>query len=198
MLSDFHPLPRHALEGGAGLIRCDRGDYRQTRLNDPAIEVMTDLRAVVPVTVGADTPIHVAHEQMMHRGVRLLFVVDADAMLLGLITATDILGEKPMQHIQRAGGTRRDIRVRDIMTPHDQLEALTLADVLGAKVGHIVATLKACGRQHALVVDRQEASGWQMVRGIFSSSQIARQVGMEISIVPKAESFAEIEAELAK
>lgn len=198
MLSDFHPLPRHALDSGAGLVRTERGRYRQTRLNDPAIEVMTDLRVVTPVTVTPDTPIHIAHEQMMHRGVRLLFVVDANATLLGLVTAFDILGEKPMQQIERTGGRREDIRARDIMTPHDQLEVLTLADVLGAKVGHIVATLKACGRQHALVVDREERSGWQMVRGIFSSTQIARQVGMEISISRKAETFAEIEAELAK
>lgn len=198
MLSDFHPLPRHALDSGAGLIRTDRGNYRQTRLNDPAIEVMTDLRIVVPVTTGPDASLRVAQEQMMHRGVRLLFVVDANATLLGLVTAVDLFGEKPLQQIERVGGTREDIRVRDIMTPHDQLEALTLSDVLSAKVGHVIATLKACGRQHALVVDREEASGWQMVRGIFSSSQIARQVGMEISVSRKAETFAEIEAELAK
>lgn len=198
MLSDFHPLSRHALDAGAGLIRSDTGRGRPTRLNDPAMEVMTDLRVTMPVTTGPEATIRVAHERMMHRGVRLLFVVDDNATLLGLLTATDILGEKPMQHIQRTGGTREDIRVRDIMTPHDQLEVLTLADVLSAKVGHIVATLQACGRQHALVVDREETSGWQMVRGIFSSSQIARQTDMEIQITPKAETFAEIEAELAK
>jgi CBS-domain-containing membrane protein len=198
MLSDFHPLPRHALDAGAGLIRSDTGAGRRTRLNDPAMEVMTDLRSILPVTIEAEANIRVAHERMMHRGVRLLFVVDDNATLLGLVTANDLLGEKPMQHIQRRGGTRADIRVADIMTPHDRLDVLSLADVLGAKVGHIVATLKACGRQHALVVDREEASGWQMVRGIFSSSQIARQTGMEIEIAPKAETFADIEAELAK
>ena len=198
MLSDFHPLPRHALDSGAGLIRTESGNCRRTRLNDPAMEVMTDLRVIAPVTTGPETPLQVAHEQMMHRGVRLLFVVDDSTTLLGLVTATDVLGEKPMQHIQQAGGTRNEVRVRDIMTPHEQLDVLTLADVLGAKVGHIVATLKACNRQHALVVEGEEASGWQMVRGIFSSAEIARQVGMEIQIAHKAETFAEIEAQLAK
>jgi CBS-domain-containing membrane protein len=198
MLSDFHPLPHHALDAGAGLVRSDTGGGRPTRLNDPAMEVMTDLRSTLQVTIGPEALLRIAHERMMHRGVRLLFVVDDNTTLLGLITATDVLGEKPMQHIQRTGGTREDIRVRDIMTPHNQLEVLTLADVLGAKVGHVVATLMACGRQHALVVDREEASGWQMVRGIFSASQIARQTGMEIQITHKAETFAEIEAGLAK
>jgi CBS-domain-containing membrane protein len=198
MLSDFHPLPRHALDSGAGLARTDSGNARRTRLNDPALVVMTDLQVVTPVTTSPETPIQIAHEQMMHRGVRLLFVTDDSTTLLGLITATDILGEKPMQHIQRAGGTRSEIRVHHVMTPHEQLEVLTLADVVGAKVGHIVATLNACNRQHALVVDREEASGWQMVRGIFSSAEIARQVGIEIPITHKAQTFAEIEAEIAK
>ncbi len=198
MLSDFHPLPRHTLEAGAGLTRADRANYRQTRLSDPAIEVMTDLRHVAPVTVGAEASLRVAENTMMHRGVRLLFVVDADSTLLGLVTCYDLLGEKPLQQIDRVGGTREDLRVRDIMTPHDQLEALTLADVLTARVGHIIATLQASGRQHALVVEREHASGWERVRGIFSSSQIARQIGMEIPISRKAETFAEIEVELAK
>jgi CBS-domain-containing membrane protein len=198
MLSDFHPLPRHTLEAGTGLIRADQANYRQTRLNDPAIEVMTDLRLVAPVTVDANASLRVAQDTMMHRGVRLLFVLDGEGTLLGLVTCYDLLGEKPMQQIERFGGTREDIRVRDIMTPHDQLEAVALADVLTAKVGHVIATLQACGRQHALVVEREHASGWQRLRGIFSSSQIARQVGMEIPISHKAETFAEIEAELAR
>ncbi len=198
MLSEFHPLPRHRLDAGATLVRCDRGGYQHSRLNDPAIVVMTDLRVVTPVTVAPEASLASAHELMRNRGVRLLFVVDADDRLLGLITATDILGEKPLQHIERRGGTRDDIRVADIMTPHDELEVLSLADVLGAKVGDVVATLQSCGRQHALVVEREEGSGWERVRGIFSSTQAARQLGMEIPIVRKAETFAELEAHLGK
>lgn len=198
MLSEFHPLPRHRLDAGTGLVRPDRHAYHQTRLTDPALVVMTDLRVVPAATVGPEVPLDQAHQQMMRRGVRLLFVLDGDDRLLGLITATDILGEKPLQHIEQRGGTRGDIRVRDIMTPHDALEALSLADVLAARVGDIVATLQACGRQHALVVEREECSSWQQVRGIFSSTQIARQLGMEIPLTHKAQTFAELEAELGK
>jgi CBS-domain-containing membrane protein len=198
MLTDYHPLPRHTLDLGAGLIQTDTRVARRTRLNDPAVEVMTDLKTTISVTIGPDATLTVANEKMKHRGVRLLFVVDENTTLLGLVTATDILGEKPLQQVKRLGGSWADVRVGDVMTPHEKLEVLTLADVLGAKVGHIVATLKACGRQHALVVDREEVSGWQMVRGIFSVSQIARQLGMEIQVVPTARTFAEIEAELSR
>jgi hypothetical protein len=70
-------------------------------------------------------------------------------------------------------------------------------DVRLAKVGHIVATLKAAGRQHAMVVDHDE-QGRQKVRGIFSASQIARQLGVVIQTTEIARTFAEVEAMLAR
>ena len=48
---------------------------------------------------------------------RLLFVLDGDRFVVGVITATDLLGEKPMRFVQERGGTRSDILVADIMTP---------------------------------------------------------------------------------
>ena len=42
---------------------------------------------------------------MIQRGVRLLLVVDQNRSVLGVITATDILGEKPMQ-VDRAARRR--------------------------------------------------------------------------------------------
>jgi predicted transcriptional regulator len=45
---------------------------------------------------------------MIRRNVRSLFVVDVDNEILGLITATDLLGEKPLQHIQQYGGNQEE------------------------------------------------------------------------------------------
>jgi acetyl-CoA carboxylase beta subunit len=56
-----------------------------------------------------------------------------------------------------------------------------------------VATLKRAGRQHALVVD-QASGGRQMVRGIFSLTQIARQLGIAVQTPAIGNTFAEIEA----
>jgi hypothetical protein len=99
-----------------------------------------------------------------------------------------------MQFIERHGGLHRDIRVADMMTPRDRLDALPLTNVLNARIGHIIATLKACGRQHALVTD--VVNGMETVCGLFSTSQIARQLGLEISVTPVAVTFAEIEYHL--
>ena len=91
---------------------------------------------------------------------------------------------------------RDEITVGDIMTPCERLEAVDMSDVLRARVGDVVATLKAVGRQHAIVVDRDPARRYR-VRGLFSLSQLNRQLGTVIESVEIVRSFAEVERALA-
>jgi CBS domain-containing protein len=165
-------------------------------LGHPAIDVMTDLKQVSAVVIRPGDTVAEGHKRMIQRGVRLLLVLDHDRRVVGLITATDILGEKPMKVTAERGCRREEILVSDIMTPQERLEVLDMADVAGARVGHIVTTLTASGRQHAMVVDRG-AEGTETVRGLFSTSQIARQLGMAIPEVERARTFAEIKEALA-
>lgn len=165
-------------------------------LDDSAVAVMTDLRQVTAVTIDPEASIENAMRVMVRRNVRLLFVVNVDNEIVGLITATDLLGEKPMQHVQERGDPRSAIQVRDIMTPHERLEVIALDDVRVAKVGNVLATLARSRRQHALVVD-SDAAG-MLVRGIFSASQLARQLGQDVQTSEVAHTFAEIEAALAR
>jgi CBS-domain-containing membrane protein len=134
---------------------------------------------------------------MVQRGVRLLLVVDQDRRVVGLITATDILGEKPVLAASQRGLRREEVLVRDIMTPQERLQVLGMADVRAAKVGHIVSTLQRSGRQHAMAVD-YDAKGRQTVRGLFSATQIARQLGVTIQSSEIARTFSEIEATLRR
>ena len=115
----------------------------------------------------------------------------------GVITANDVLGEKPVQVAVQRGVGRSEIQVRDIMTPRSALQVLEMRDVSAATVGHVVATLKAAGRQHTLVVDRDARRG-QHVSGIFSATQIARQLGITITTDAVARTFADIEATLSR
>ena len=191
MLCDYPPLQLHALPPGAEVAQTDLLQTCHLKTNYPALEVMTDLRATTSVTVTADASIDTAEERMRHRGVRMLFVLDSEDELVGLITATDLMGEKPLQFIAQQGGAHREILVADIMTPRDQLEVLKLPDLLGARIGNIVSTLQRCGRQHALVAET--VNGREIIRGLFSASRIARQLGMEIVTSPVTQRFAEIE-----
>ena len=163
-------------------------------LDDPAFSVMTDLREVAAATTTADEFIATAEAIMVRRGVRLLFVLDGERKLAGVITATDLLGEKPMRFMQARNVTRMEIQVGDLMTPAAALEALAVMDVAQMRVGHIVATLKAVGRRHLMVAEDHG----QRVRGLFSASQIARQLGVELQTIVVAQTFADIEAALVR
>ena len=118
-------------------------------------------------------------------------------ILFGRLTSRDLMGDRPIKHIQAYGGKHDELVVRDCMTPVAEIDVLSLSDVLKAEVGHIVATLKNVGRQHALVVDTDPTSGEERVRGIFSISQIGRQLGMPLQTFEVANTFSQIEVLLA-
>jgi len=163
-------------------------------LDDPAFSVMTDLREVSAATTTPEEPIDSAHAIMIRRGVRLLFVLDTQGAVAGIITATDLLGVKPMRFMQSHGVAHAEVQVGDIMTPAAQLDALSLVEVAQMRVGHVVATLKAARRRHLTVAE----DGGERIRGIFSASQVARQLGMELQTFEIAQTFADIEAALAR
>ena len=189
----YAPLPIRELGAGAGFCRPTQAVPTRVTLESPALHAMTDLARVSPATIRPQAPLAGANQFMIARGVRLLLVVDEHDAILGVITATDILGERPMQAAIGRGLRRDDLSVADVMTPAAQVEVIGLAEVEASRVGHVLETLRRLGRQHALVADADN-----MVRGIFSISQIARQLGVTIQTSEVARTFSEIEAALAR
>lgn len=196
MVRDYSAITPVSLEADSGYAQPTQTVLERVRVDSPAIDVMTDFTRVTAVIILPGDTVDEAHRRMIQRGVRLLLVVDADRRVHGLVTANDVLGEKPVKTAVHQGVHRSDVQVRDIMTPRAALEALDFRDVESVTVGHIVATLKAAGRQHTLVVDH-DAKGRQRVRGVFSATQIARQLGVAITTEAVARTFADIEASLS-
>lgn len=196
MTRDYDALPATKLQAGVTFHRPTQILPPRVKPDDAAVNVMTDFRQVSAATIDAGVTMEIANSVMIKRSVRLLLVVDADNVVIGIITATDILGEKPLKFVQERGIRRSEIMVRDIMTPRERLEVININDVLSAKVGHVVATLKKAGRQHAAVVEMDQ-DGKQTLRGLFSVSQVARQLDVQIQTTKVAGSFAEIRAALA-
>lgn len=190
----YAPLPSISL----GTIGCSVPEALRppsVHVDSPAVLVMTDLARVEPATIAAGELLVRGHQAMLHRGVRMLFVTDDERRLVGILTATDVLGERPVVAARERSMSAADLRVADIMTPLADLQAIPMPTVQRAEVGHVVATLKAAGRQHAIVVE-PGADGQQQVRGIFSLTQIARQLGVPLSTGEVARNFAEIETAL--
>jgi CBS domain-containing protein len=198
--ADFGPLRASKKEAGDRYKLPMPGTTASLRLDSPAVDVMTDLRKVAALTIGPSASIAEANRVMIARSVRALFVIDDARDLQGIVTATDTLGERPIQFAQARGVRYDDVTVRDIMTPADRLEVLDLRDLEHARVGDVVATLKFSGRQHALVAEtlEGEVSGPQTICGIISLTQIGRRLGIPPQQVHDiARTFAEIEALIA-
>jgi CBS domain-containing protein len=194
----YKPLPMTTMR--AGTICQPKASYMpiKVRADTPAIEVMTDLRRVQVATIRADATLAQARQAMIASGVRLLVVVGLHGVIEGLITARDLLGERPINLLHEKGGRHAGLHIADVMTPRSAIDVLDIATVQRAEVGDVVATLKEVGRQHALVVDRDPLTHEETLRGIFSATQIGRQLGVPILTFEVAHTFAEIESELAK
>lgn len=196
MPKEYAAVPLFPLQSGASYFRPHQDLPDVVTTDSPASFVMTDLRHVTAITIAPTASIEDALKTMIREGVRLLLVIDVNRAVCGLITATDIQGEKPMKVLEAQGGLHDEILVGSIMTPAERLEVLYMEDVRKARVGNIVATLKRAGRQHALVVDVDTPSGRETVRGIFSTTQISRQLGVPIETIGVAHTFAELEQAL--
>jgi CBS domain containing-hemolysin-like protein len=200
MIEKDTPAPRAlpTAKAPAGTGFSEPTTFTLVRADSPALCVMTDLRQVTAATIGPDINLAQATQTMISRGVRLLLVVDRDDEVLGLITARDTQGERPIQMIQKQGGKFSDLLVKDLMCPREDIDMIDIDDVLRAKVGDIVATLEALKRQHAVVGERDPYTGQARIRGIFSATQIGRQLGAPIQTFDIASTFNEIESYLGK
>jgi CBS-domain-containing membrane protein len=195
MSTNYQNLAHELLTPGTTITHRDQPEPCSIKLADSAARVYTDFSLTRPFSVSAATPIDQVNEKMIACGVRLLFVTEGNAVLQGLVTYSDLFGDKPVRYIQAHGGTRNEILAQDVMTPLAQLEALHRPDVEKSRVGDIVETIKAAGRQHMLVSDFCE-SGDQTITGLFSSTHIEKLLGVKIELSARAQTFSELERAL--
>jgi CBS domain-containing protein len=179
------------------LSAAERRQAEAVPLQASGIAVMTDLDRAPMVTVEADTQIDDALRLMKHAGVRSAIVVDDRGGLLGLVTAYDILGEKPVRLLQSAGRSassqgRADIQVAAVMEPVAHWQVVDVAELQRFTVADVVETFRRLGRTHVPVVERT-AGGEDRMRGLLSAAEVARRTGADTNGLRLAETFAEIE-----
>lgn len=195
MNTPFQILPHNLLTPGTSIYQGDAAESASVSLRDPARSVFTDFHHTRPFSIGSAATIAEVNGKMIACGVRLLFVADSGGALRGLVTYTDLFGEKPVRYIQEHGGNRGQIVVLDIMTPLSRLDSLQYGDVLRATVGDIVETIRDSDRQHLLVSQILE-NGSQVIIGMFSSTHIEKRIGMKIELSARANTFADLERAL--
>ena len=189
-------MPTFRLEPGISIAQTQPQTSTAVRLESPALQVMTDLTLVKAATTHPSTSLRQAEQLMIYQGVRMLFVVSDMPALEGLITTTDLSGDRAMRIVAERNLHHDELSVADVMTPLSMLDAIAFERMESAMVGNLIATLKRFGRNHLLVVQAATAQSPQRVRGVISRAQIERQLGVPIAITHIASSFAEIERAL--
>lgn len=196
MNQEFRNLTHKYLSSKTLITSNNRSTAGKISLDDTAISIMTDFSHVRPFLIPSTATIDEINQKMIACGVRLLFVAENDDVLQGLVTYNDIFGEKPVRYLQEHGGQRDEITTQNIMTPINQLEALQLSDVSKASIGDILNTIQNSGRHHLLVVKDQAHDEAQLITGLFSSTQMEKQLGIKIEISPRAKTFSDLERAL--
>lgn len=180
-----NPVPE-----GINLVSPERDPKKKVSEDSPAISVMTDLRIIRPFQIEGSASLEAINDKMIACGVRLLFIKNQQKRLIGLITANDILGEKPLLFATNNSCSRHDIEAKDMMTPISKLEAIPLEEIEEATVADVVIALENSSRHHMLVLEKNE--GRNCVRGIISVTQVARQLSKDINPSQRASSFAQL------
>jgi CBS-domain-containing membrane protein len=189
-------LPFRSIAGPVALPRNARPPVSPARETDPALSVMTDFTTSAMFSINHQVQIDQALEYMKAVGVKLLSVLNEDGHLSGLITTTDILGEKPMRYLHsvdasHTAAARDNVLVRHVMAPLADWMVLDYPLVQKARIAQIVSTFKSAGMRH-LVVTETGPSG-TAVRGVISATRVEQALGKPLNIVRRANTFAEIE-----
>jgi CBS domain-containing protein len=100
-------------------------------------------------------------------------VHDPSHAVVGLITAYDIISEKPLQHMQFAGTPRREVLVRDIMRKVCDWRVADIKQIECATVATVAEMFEKTGLTHVPVVETSSV-GEQRLRGLLSAAKVKR------------------------
>lgn len=156
-----------------------RPEWTHALLEDPAFAVMTDFTIQSPYTTNEDVNLQFALEQMKLAKVRSLFVVDADGMIIGHVSARDIQGTKPAKIANHYDIKPNEVTVKMLMIACSDMVALNLNDLSNARVGHIVRLFHDLGVNYIFVFENDDA-GQEVLRGMFSISRVTQQLGENV------------------
>lgn len=164
----------------AGVLAKPENPAQHLTRGAPATALMTDFRRERATVVAPGRHVDAALRDMILAGVRALLVVDDEQAVLGLITASDILGPRPVQFLQNPlcdsnPCRHKDVHVGDIMTVWAHLQLLETSWLAVSTCGDILALFAATETSHLLVVETGDDAR-SIVRGLISRTRLMRQL----------------------
>jgi CBS domain-containing protein len=111
---------------------------------------------------------------MRHTGVRCAFAIEDDRrVVVGLITAYDIMSEKPIRHVRAVAGRWRDVQVRDIMQNIVDWRIADIREIERLTVADVVQVFNDPSTTHVPVVELTDG-GERRLRGLLSAAKVKR------------------------
>ena len=154
---------------------------------------MTDFLQVHPVAVDENTGVGNALTLMKEAHVRLLLVTNSDQQgFLGLVTATDLNGSKVFAAMSTYEFSSRDeVLVKHVMIDKVHIHGLDFKQIENSTIGDVLETIKHLSEQHIMVIESQ-GDAWT-IRGMFSTTNIAKALHIQFDVEPQARTFFELE-----
>lgn len=162
---------------------------------DPALSLLTDLNLSPCVVASHHDGLSQTMHLMMRAGVRMVFVAGADGELVGMVTAEDLHGERPVVRASNRQVPHHELTLSDIMVPVTHWDTVDMGTVRTARLGDVAETMHQHGLRYLLVTQKKQ--GKTVLRGLFSAARL--EMAMNTTIEPDlhSRSFAELEMVLA-
>jgi len=158
----------------------------QLTVDSPALDFFTDFTEHQPLVIDVSTSALEAQTLMKKAHVWLKVVVNANNHFLGVVSLDELRNQEILKRTSK-GLKREELTLTDFMRHRNELKALSFDDLQNATIGCVIKMLQDSGQQHCLVIDRGE----HQIRGIFSSSEIARRLKLPLDVDNRA-SFASL------
>ena len=162
-------------------------------MQSPARLFMTDFLHVHPMVVSENAPVNEALKQMKASYVRMLMVTEnGEHNFLGAVTATDLNGPKVLAAMASYEfSSREEVMVKHVMLDKSHIHGFDFRQVEHSTIGDVLATIKNLSEQHVMVVEPQGDT--LVVRGIFSTTNIAKALHIQFDVEPQARTFFELQ-----
>ncbi|OGT45798.1 MAG: hypothetical protein A3E82_07170 [Gammaproteobacteria bacterium RIFCSPHIGHO2_12_FULL_38_11] len=179
-MAKYEPLPTTPILPNGTMLHAHNLP-ELVHMDDPAVSVMTDFTLTPPHSILPNATLDHAIHEMQVSGSHLLLVINEEGYFQGVLSSEDVWGEKPIKLIQESRLHRDHVLVKMIMVPYKHVTAFDFALIESARVGHIVKTLSEHKQHYALAVSPNVDNTVQMIRGIFTASQISKQLHIDVA-----------------
>lgn len=156
--------------------------------NSPALMVVHEFNLLPPNKLEANTSVDDALLIGKKTHAKINFVIDHRERLVGLVSNLQLTSSHVLRTASLSKKSREDITVADVMVPASKLHSVSEFALRSSRVGDVIKTMESAGIEYLLVTDRDP----NQVRGYIDLLEISRMVGQAVSVVHRADSFADI------